>query len=534
MSGSGVDRAFERRLARLVNSGVREPLSRGPRGVERESLRVTPEGRVARSPHPGALGAALTHPHITTDYSEALIELVTPTFTDNAALCDYLDDLHRFVYRHLGDELLWGTSMPCAITGEDDVPIARYGRSHAGHFKTVYRRGLMTRYGGVMQAIAGVHFNYSFPAAFWALYADVLESRDAGPDFISRCYFDLLRNFRRNGWIVSWLFGSSPALDVSFLQGQGASGLQARGARTLVGPQATSLRMSEIGYRNRAETSASVDVSVNGLEPYLKDLQRAMRMPHAPFAALGVCVDGEYRQLNANQLQIENEYYSSIRPKRAPESGEGTAHALARAGVEYVEVRVLDVDPSAPSGVSPATLQLLEALLVLCLLQDSPLIDVAEQAVLDRNFEQVAQHGRQAGLALQRGHRPAALAAWAGEMLDALQGVCELLDIGLAERPHAVALAAQRDRLRQPLLLPSARQLQELADHDESFQQFGLRLAREHRAALGHVPLLAERRGIFETEARASLDAQSAVEAAEKGDFDAYLQARLARQSQFR
>ena len=533
MSGSGVDRALERRLARLVNSGVRQPLSGGLRGVERESLRVTPDGRVARSPHPTELGAALTHPHITTDYSEALIELVTPTFTDNAALCAYLEDLHRFVCRHIGEELLWSTSMPCAVAGEDDVPIARYGSSHAGLFKTVYRRGLRTRYGGVMQAIAGVHFNYSFPVAFWPLYADVLESRDAGPAFISRCYFDLLRNYRRYGWIVPWLFGASPALDASFLHGHGAAGLQARGAQTLVGPEATSLRMSEIGYRNRAESATSVDVSVNGLEPYLKDLQRLMRTPHAPFAALGVCVDGEYRQLNANLLQIENEYYSSIRPKRAPESGEGTAHALARAGVEYVEVRALDVDHIAPAGVAPATLQVLEALLALCLLKDSPLIDAAEQEVLDRNFEQVAQHGRQAGLALQRDHRPAALESWAAEILDALQGTCELLDAGAVDRPYATALALQRERLRQPLLLPSARQLHDLGEHDESFQQFGLRLAREHRAALARTPLPAERRAVFESEARASLEVQSAIEASEKGGFDEYLQARLTRQSRF-
>jgi glutamate--cysteine ligase len=287
---------------------------------------------------------------------------VTPTFEDSDALCSYLDDLHRFVYRHVGEELLWGASV-CAVAGEDDLPIARYGRSHAGLFKTVYRRGLRTRYGGVMQAIAGVHFNYSFPVAFWPLYADVLESRDSGSAFVSARYFDLLRNFRRYGWLVSWLFGASPALDTSFLGGRGASGLEPLDPHTLAGRAATSLRMSTIGYRNRTGNAADVEVSVNGLPQYLADLQHAMRTPHAPFAALGVCVDGEYRQINANLLQIENEYYSPIRRKRAPHRARGTAHALARAGVEYVEVRALDVDPAFASGVSPVTLRLLEALL---------------------------------------------------------------------------------------------------------------------------------------------------------------------------
>jgi glutamate--cysteine ligase len=533
MSGYGVDRAFERRLARLLGSGVRAPLSGGLRGVEREALRVTPEGRVARSPHPNALGAALTHPHITTDYSEALIELVTPTFDDSDALCAYLDDLHRFVYRHIGAELLWGTSMPGAIAGEDDIPIARYGRSHAGFFKTVYRRGLRTRYGGVMQAIAGVHFNYSFPSAFWPLYAEVLESRDSGSAFVSARYFDLLRNFRRYGWIVAWLFGASPALDTSFLEGRTEAGLEPLDEHTLAGRAATSLRMSTIGYRNRSGGAADVEVSVNGLQPYLADLQRATRTPHPPFAALGVCVDGDWRQLNANLLQIENEFYSPIRPKRAPESGEGTAHALARAGVQYVEVRALDVDPAFAAGVSPVTLRLLEALLALCLLKDSPPIDAGEQAVLDRNFERVAQHGRERGVELQRGGRGTPLSVWGSELLELLQGMCELLDTGRPERPYAAALALQRERLLQPELLPSARQLEELAAHGESFQQLGLRLAQEHRAALARAPLPPERRGIFETEALASLEMQAAIEATERGSFEEYLAARLERQSRF-
>ena len=534
MSGLGVDRIFEHRLARLINGGARRPLARGRRGVEREALRVDPvSGRVARTPHPEGLGAALTHPHITTDYSEALIELVTPTFEDNSALCAYLDDLHRFVYAHIDGELLWATSMPCAIDGEDEIPIARYGRSHAGFFKTVYRRGLRTRYGGIMQAIAGVHFNYSLPVDFWPVYADVLESRDTGSGFVSRCYFDLLRNFRRYGWLVPLLFGGSPALDASFLAGRGAGGLEARPGGTLFGRDATSLRMSSIGYRNRAGAGAGVDVSVNALEAYLGDLKRAMRSVHPPFAALGVCVAGEYRQLNDRLLQIENEYYSSIRPKRAPLAGEGTAHALARAGVEYVEVRALDVDWRAPGGVAPATLHVLEALLILCLLRDSPAIESAEQAALDDNFEQIASRGREAGLALRRGHRDVPALAWAAELLESLEGICELLDAGDAARPYARALAAQRDALRQPQLLPAALQLRALEDGGLPFQEFGRQLAEAHRAELDPSRLSTARRWEFAAEAEESLAAQVAAEAAVRGGFDEYLRDRLARQLDF-
>ena len=222
---------FERRLAALINSREQRLLARGRRGLERESLRVTPDGRIAQTPHPAALGSALTNPHITTDYSEALIELVTPTFADNDSLMGYLNDLHQFVYRHIGEELLWASSMPCELGGDDEVPIARYGSSHQGRLKYIYRHGLKIRYGGMMQAISGVHFNYSLPVSFWPLYAEFCQSRDAGQEFLSARYFDLLRNYRRHGWLVSYLFGVSPALCRSFLQGRSDDGLELLGSR---------------------------------------------------------------------------------------------------------------------------------------------------------------------------------------------------------------------------------------------------------------------------------------------------------------
>src|SRR5215470_5062195 len=197
MSRPGIDRAFERRLAALLNGGEPHRLQGGYKGVEKESLRVTPSGRLAQTPHPRQLGSALTNEHITTDYSEALIELVTPAFTQSWELLQYLTDLHQFVYRHLGDELLWATSMPCAIDSDDSIPIAQYGTSNVGRMKTIYREGLGVRYGRMMQAISGVHFNYSFPARFWEAYAALRESRESGQSFISSSYFDLLRNYRR-------------------------------------------------------------------------------------------------------------------------------------------------------------------------------------------------------------------------------------------------------------------------------------------------------------------------------------------------
>ncbi|HEX5650867.1 MAG TPA: glutamate--cysteine ligase, partial [Steroidobacteraceae bacterium] len=418
-----LDRTFERRLAGLINARAPGVLQGGLKGVERESLRVTPTGHISAAPHPRALGSALTNEHITTDYSEALIELVTPPFSQTWELIQYLVDLHQFVYLNLPDEeLLWATSMPCAIRGDDSIPIAQFGSSNVGRMKTVYRNGLGHRYGRVMQAISGVHFNYSFPEHFWPVLAETFQSSDTGQAFRSDTYFALLRNYRRHGWIVLYLFGNSPAICPSFLQGRKVDYLEPLEPGSLYAPYATSLRMSDLGYRNKSQ--AGLSVSVNSLEHYVRDLTAAITTPNPDYEQIGVKVDGEYRQLNANMLQIENEYYSFIRPKRVTQTGERPTRALQRGGVQYVEMRSLDCSAFDPVGVNQNKLRFLEAFAAFCVLRESRSIETSEQADLDGNHAIVAREGRKPGLMLRREGRAVALRDWAAEIVDSMRGVC--------------------------------------------------------------------------------------------------------------
>jgi glutamate--cysteine ligase len=521
MAASGVDREFERRLSALINTGQPQVLQGGRKGVEKESLRVTPDGDIAATAHPRALGSALTNEHITTDYSEALIELVTPPFTASWELLQYLLDLHQFVYRHLGDELLWATSMPCALQGDASIPIAEYGSSNIARMKSVYRQGLGLRYGRVMQAISGVHFNYSFPAAFWEAYAAVRGSHAFDAAFISKSYFELLRNYRRIGWIVLYLFGVSPVVCKSFMRGREAQ-LPQLAAGTLYEPYATSLRMSDIGYRNRNQSGLTV--SVNSLEEYVRDLTRAITTPYPAYEALGIKLNGEYQQLNANVLQIENEYYSYIRPKRVAHSGERPTKALQRAGVEYVEVRALDVSAYDPVGVNQNKLRFLEALLALCLLKESPLIADEEQAALDENHLLVARRGREPGLMLSREGKPAELRVWARELIDSLTGICEILDRGDPSRPYAQALAVQAGKIDNVALTPSARLMTELATTNESFFELALRMSMMHKEYfLELYPPNQARLTEFAAEASESLVKQRDIEARDKESFERYL-----------
>ncbi len=521
----GIDRVFERRLAGLVNSRELGVLSGGRKGVEKESLRVLPNGRLAQSRHPQALGSALTNEFITTDYSEALIELVTPAFKESWETLQFLCDLHQFVYRHLDDELLWATSMPSNISSDAEIPIARYGRSNVGKMKEVYRLGLGHRYGRMMQAISGVHFNYSFPAHLWPVLADVQQRELLGTAFQSEQYFALLRNYRRYGWLILYLFGNSPCVSDSFVEGR-EHGLKRFTRDTWYEPYATSLRMSDLGYRNKNQ--AGVKISVNTVDEYVRDLSRLITVPHPPYQQLGVKVDGEYRQLNANLLQIENEYYSFIRPKRVVRSGERPTQALQRGGVEYVEVRALDVSAFDPVGVNQNKLRFLEAFMALCLLKDSPLIDGNEEDVLDGNHITVAHRGREPGLKLNRDGRATPLRDWSMELLDSMLGICEMLDQGSGKgngsRPYTSALEAQTAKVLNSTLTPSARTIVELQTTEQSFAEFALQMSAAHKSYFLELhPPNEKRLDELRLEADESLQRQQVIEAEDRQDFDTYL-----------
>ncbi len=355
-----MSQVFEKRLAAIAQAGP-ETVVDGRRGIEKESLRIDKSGQLAKTPHPAALGSALTNQYITTDFSEALLEFITPAYRTTWEAIQFLCDIHQFAYARLGDELMWTTSMPCRLPAESEIPLARYGSSNVGQMKTIYRRGLGYRYGRNMQTIAGAHFNYSMPESFWPVYAEIQESCAADDAFRSTNYLRLVRNFRRFGWLALYLFGASPAMCRSFDTGSDLK-LARLGDDTWYEPFATSLRMSDIGYSNRNQ--ARINISLNTLDAYIRDLGAAMHTPEPEYQDIGIIVDGAYRQLNANLLQIENEYYSPIRPKRVARSGERPTAALQRGGIEYVEIRSLDLSVDDPAGINQNTMRFMEAFLL--------------------------------------------------------------------------------------------------------------------------------------------------------------------------
>lgn len=510
----------------LIDRDLGSRLSDIVRGIEKEGLRVTADSQIAQNNHPSALGSTLIHPSITTDYSEALLEFITPTSTDVEATIDYLTKLHAFTLRNTPGEVIWPASMPCRLDGEASIPIALYGSSNIGQLKHVYRQGLGVRYGRIMQSIAGIHYNFSLPDDFWQdyqqkLYAAKPQEELTLQDFKSAHYFSLIRNFRRYSWILHYLFGASPVLDKSFFDTRSPS-LEAFGENTYGLPYATSLRMSDLGYQNSAQEE--LHVSYSSLEDYVSTLGKAMHHRYPRYDEIGVKVNGEYRQLNTNVLQIENEYYSDIRPKRVTQSGEKPIAALRDRGVEYIEVRILDINPFLAEGISAEQIRFLDAFLLYCLFSQCPQQSDTLCQEIRGNQRDVIMRGRDPELKLTRDGDQVPFKEAANELLDAIQETAQLLDHAHGSNDYGASVKAQKAKVADSQLTPSGK-VMALVEQGADFIDIAKQQADQFRAHFLEI----EADKAFEAQhkelALSSLSEQAALEAADTESFDDFLAA---------
>ncbi|MEO7851395.1 MAG: glutamate--cysteine ligase [Rubrivivax sp.] len=499
------------KLAERVGSLSPAVLAGMRRGIEKESLRVQPSGKLAATPHPPALGSALTHPNITTDFSESQLELITRAHLEIDACLQELTQVHQFVYRNIGDEMLWVDSMPCGLPPDETIPIGRYGSSNVGRAKSVYRIGLGHRYGRRMQTISGIHYNWSLPG---------VSSED---------YFSLIRNFRRHAFVLLFLFGASPAVCSNFVAGR-EHFLQPLGEGSLHLPYATSLRMGRLGYQSDAQ--AGLAVSYNNLQSYAASLQDALTRPYPAYEAVGIRnPGGDYNQLATSLLQIENEFYGTIRPKRVIYQGERPLHALRERGVEYVEVRCMDLDPFEPVGIGAATMRFIDLFLLHCLLSDSPDDSPEEIAALACNQQRVASNGRQPGLTLERNGGESTLVDWAAQIVDECAVLAEAMDAVSGGQLYRQALQVAATRLDDPQQLPSARVLATMhTDFGDSFVQFTKAQSQQTRNLLLAAPFSADLQTRFEALSQESGAAQQRFEDADTMPFEIYRQAYLSPQ----
>ena len=501
-------------LATLTNTP--EVLQGLLRGVEKESLRVASDGSLSNLPHPPSLGSPLTHTAITTDFSEAQLELIT-TVHDSAAKClRELTDVHRFVYPNIGDELLWPSSMPCIVGADEDIPVGQYGSSNIGRTKSVYRRGLGLRYGRLMQTISGIHYNFSLPEPLWqALGINTQEARTAA-------YFGLIRNFRRWSWLLIYLFGASPAVCRSFTRNMEHDLVPFdEGSNHL--PYATSLRMGPLGYQSSAQSS--LQISYNSLDEYANSMVDALTQIYPEYAQRGVMKEGEYQQLNTAVLQIENEFYGTVRPKRRVNSGERPVAALRERGVEYVEVRCLDLNPFLPVGLDEPQIHFLDTFLLLCLLADSGPDSVQEFSRMAANQLTVVERGRDPAVTLvDDAGETKGIAEWGTTLLRQCEDIAKLLDVNTDEPIYSHAINAQEAKLADPELTPSAQILAYMKRENVPFFHFSMQQGVAHKAHFQQHPLTDPELEFFHLGVSESLRQQKDIEDHDALSFEAFLE----------
>jgi glutamate--cysteine ligase len=513
-------RSLSERLAFFNQPELAECLNQKGLGIEREALRITPQGELAHTPHPIALGSALTHPYITTDYAESLLEFITPVSQRGETTLAQLQDIQKFSLMRMQDERLWPLSMPCYVGDENAIQLAQYGQSNIGKMKTVYRQGLKNRYGSMMQIIAGIHFNFSFSQAFWQVLQQHEGRGQSQQQFISEGYFALIRNYTRYSWLIPYLFGSSPAVCPSFLKGKKTTlAFEKAPNGMLYLPYATSLRMSDLGYTNSSQSS--LNICYNNLESYLETLKYAKSLKSEQYEKIGVKVNGEYQQLNANILQIENELYAPIRAKRVTQRNEKPSQALAARGVEYIEVRALDVNPFVDTGISLEQIRFLEVFLLFCALAPSEALTAESQKKYRQNMESVVVNGRDPQLTLWYQAEQISVRDWAERLFEQLAIVANTLDIAHQSTVYSQVIDNEQQKITQPELTPSAQIVRALLTEPQRVD--GTRLAEQYRQQIISRPYQVFTEEALEQAVQQSLAAQAEIEASDTLSFDEFL-----------
>jgi glutamate--cysteine ligase len=492
------------------------------RGVEREALRIKSSGHIAQTPHPMGAGHPLTHNSITTDYSESLLEFITPVSDDAEITLDQLRDLQKFTLEQMGDELLWPMSMPCFISDQDDIALAQFGNSNVGRMKTLYREGLKNRYGSMMQVIAGVHFNISFPDSLWNSLKELTADKQAKQDFISEQYLGLIRNFKREMWLISYLFGASPSLCSSFLQGKKSTlPFEHIGKGTLYLKHGTALRLGDLGYTNSAQSS--LKVTYNNLDDYIAGLRKAIHCHSELYGDLADYRDANPKQLNKNILQIENEFYSPIRPKQNSQSGETPSQALAKRGIEYIEIRALDVNPFSETGISLEQIRFLDVFLTYCLLKASPELDLEQQRSTHNNLKRVVNQGRDPDLKLKHESGELNIVKWASQIFDDLVAVAEYMDNAYGDKYYSQTIESIRTWVSNSNKTFSGRLVSQMLETQQDSGSIALEMAQMYKqtAVQGSYKVYSE--DVLKREATASQQKEATVRETDKVEFKAFL-----------
>ena len=500
-------------LREFKTSELREILIDSKIGLEKESLRML-NSCLSKQSHQKAIGSSLCNRFITTDFSESQLELVTPAFKHKESLIDFLENLHHFVTMNINMEFLWPFSMPPFFASDAEIPIAKYGSSNIARFKELYREGLSNRYGRRMQAISGIHLNYSFSESIWKIPL-FFENKSNFKIPRSDGYMKTLRNMMRLNWLVIYLFGASPI--ISRDQSHQDDEFLTLDEYTSYLPYATSLRMSDLGYQNSLRNT--VNVSTDSLNQYLSDIREATTSESKEFS---IFEKKQFAQINPNFLQIDDEYYSTVRPKSNKNKYMRTTSNLKKFGIDYLELRSIDLNPYSSIGITQDAIMFIDILFIYCLFQPDIPIDSEEQMKIYKTESLVSKKGRMKNLFLYKNNEKILLSSWANEIFEEMMPIAEILDG--PELEYSEYLKNLCLRINEPETTPSASITNELIEKNMSFLDLAKDIGEKNRQSfLAKDKIKNSNWDEFERESLDSLDRQYKLEKTETSSLNDYL-----------
>lgn len=492
------------------------------RGIERETLRTTSHGTMPNTDHPYSLGSPLTHKWITTDFSEILLEFVTPNSNDLNYLLSFLNDLHQHVSKKIKNEYLWPLSFPYFIDPNYSIKLAQYGKSNIGKMKTLYRQGLKNRYGNFMNIISGVHYNFSLPISFWKKWKKIKNKADER-NIISSEYLKLIRNYHKFGWIIPYLFGASPAICPSAIKNN-ISNIKFKKSKNglLYLPWSTSLRLSSIGYQNYF--TKKLNINFNCLHEYIYFLRYATNTTSEKFKKIGLKDNkGHLKQINDHLLQMENEFYTHIRPKQTIKKNECLSDALEKRGIQYIEIRSLDLNPFSPIGIDKKQILFLDLFLIWCLLADSPKIHNTDVKLYKKNWEIITLEGRKPNqkININNKYEKETLITISAEIFKNLYHIAEHLDEYSKYYSYKKVCKEFETYFQHPELTYSSKILSKMLKN--GIKKTGLDLAKKYKKQFIKEKMIILNNIILDKEAISSHKKQRTIEKKDKLSFTEYL-----------
>ncbi|WP_270998037.1 bifunctional glutamate--cysteine ligase GshA/glutathione synthetase GshB [Listeria seeligeri] len=344
------------------NPTLRKQLFSGHFGLEKENVRVTADGKLALTPHPAIFGPKEDNPYIKTDFSESQIEMITPVTDSIDTVYEWLENLHNIVSLRAEDELLWPSSNPPILPPEKDIPIAVYKTPGSPDRK--YREHLAKGYGKKIQLLSGIHYNFSFPEALIdGLYSQISLPEESKQDFKNRLYLKVAKYFMKNRWLLVYLTGASPVYLADFTTTKNEETL-ADGSSSF--RDGISLRNSNAGYKNKE----ALYVDYNSFDAYIASISN---------------------YIEQGKIESMREFYNPIRLKNA--HTDQTVESLAEHGVEYLEIRSIDLNPLEPNGISKDELTFIHLFLIKGLLSEDRELCNNNQQLADENENAVALNG---------------------------------------------------------------------------------------------------------------------------------------------